>query len=61
VFSRTAIAVSACADFVVEGAVNLVLFGSEDGGEISRHFEVVRSLSGRNVKVVALYNGEKSF
>lgn len=30
---------SARADFVVETAVNLVLFCSEDGGEIVRHDE----------------------
>lgn len=37
VFSRTSVAVSACADFVVEGAIHFVLFGTEDGGEIVGH------------------------
>ena len=35
VFARTAVAVSAGADFVVETAVYFVLFGAEDGGEIA--------------------------
>lgn len=37
VFSRTSVAVSACADFVVEGAINFVLFGTEDGSEVVGH------------------------
>lgn len=36
-FARAAIAVTACTDFVVKGAVDLVLLGSEDGGEIIGH------------------------
>lgn len=37
VFARAAVAVAAGADFVVEGAVDLVLLRSEDGGEVVRH------------------------
>lgn len=37
VLSRAAVAVAACANLVVEGAVDLVLLGSENGGEIVRH------------------------
>lgn len=37
VFSRAAVAVAARADFVVEGAIDLVLLGSEDGGEVVGH------------------------
>ena len=36
-FARAAVAVSAGADLVVEGAVDLVLFRAEDGGEVIRH------------------------
>ena len=32
VLARAAVAMTACADFVVEGAVDLVGFGAEDGG-----------------------------
>ena len=35
VFARAAVAVSAGADFVVETAVDFVLFGAEDGGEVA--------------------------
>ena len=38
VLSRAAVAVTAGADLVVEGAVDLVLLRSEDGGEVVRHF-----------------------
>jgi len=37
VLARAAVAVSAGADFVVEGAIDLVLLGSEDGGQVVRH------------------------
>ena len=37
VFAGTAIAVAAGADLVVETAVDFVLFGAEDGGEVVRH------------------------
>ena len=37
VFARAAVAVAACADFVVEGAVDFVLFRTEDGREIVGH------------------------
>ena len=37
VFARAAVAVAAGADFVVEGAVDLVLLGTEDGGEVVGH------------------------
>ena len=37
VFSRAAVAVAACADFVVEGAVDFVLLGAKDGGEVICH------------------------
>lgn len=37
VLARTAVAVAACTDLVVEGAVDLVLLGAEDGGEVVRH------------------------
>lgn len=36
-FSRAAVAVAAGADFVVEGAVDLVLLGAEDGCEVVGH------------------------
>lgn len=36
-FPRAAVTVSTCADFVVEGAVDLVLLGSEDGCQIVGH------------------------
>lgn len=36
-FSRAAVAVAACADLVVEGAVDFVLLGAEDGGEVVGH------------------------
>jgi len=39
VFARAAIAVTTGADFVVEGAVDLVLLRSEDGGEVVGHGE----------------------
>ena len=35
--ARAAVAVAAGSDFVVEGAVDLVLLGAEDGGEVVRH------------------------
>lgn len=35
--ARTAVAVSACADLVVEGAVDFVLLRAEDGGEVVGH------------------------
>lgn len=35
--ARAAVAVAAGTDFVVEGAVDLVLLGAEDGGEVVRH------------------------
>ena len=35
--ARAAVAVPAGADFVVEGAVDFVLLGTEDGGEIVGH------------------------
>jgi hypothetical protein len=38
VLSRAAVAVAAGADLVVEGAVDLVLLRSENGGEVVRHF-----------------------
>lgn len=37
VLSGAAVAMSACADLVVEGAIDLVLLGTEDGGEIVGH------------------------
>lgn len=37
VFPRAAVAVAAGADFVVEGAVDLVLLSAEDGGEVVGH------------------------
>lgn len=39
VFSAAPVAVSACADLVVETAVDFILFCSEDGSEIGRHCE----------------------
>lgn len=44
--SRTAIAVSTSSDFVVEGAVDFVLLGTEDRGKIVGH--VVLSDLGRS-------------
>lgn len=35
--TRTAVAVSAGADLEIEGAVNAVLLGTEDGGQVLRH------------------------
>jgi hypothetical protein len=37
VLARTAVAVAAGADFVVEGAVYFVLLRAEDGSEVVRH------------------------
>jgi len=39
-FSRAAITMSACTDFVVERAVDFVGFCTEDGCEVVRHYEV---------------------
>lgn len=36
-FSRTAIAVTTSSDFVVERAVDFVLLGTEDRGEVVSH------------------------
>lgn len=36
-FAGAAVAVSACADLVVEGAIDLVLLGTEDGCEVVGH------------------------
>ncbi len=36
-FARAAVAMAAGADFVVEGTVDFVLFGAEDGGEVVCH------------------------
>jgi hypothetical protein len=36
-FAGTAVAVAVGADFVVEAAVDFVLFGAEDGGEVVCH------------------------
>ena len=52
VFARAAVAVAAGADFVVEGAVDLVLLGTEDGGEIVGH--------GGGVVCVVLWRGSES-
>ncbi len=41
VFSRAAVAVPACADFVIEGAVYFVGFSAEDAGEVVGHGEGV--------------------
>ena len=35
--TRAAVAVPACSDFVVEGAVDFVLLRAEDGGEVVGH------------------------
>lgn len=35
--ARASVAVAAGTDFVVEGAVDLVLLGTEDGGKIVSH------------------------
>lgn len=37
VFARAAVAVTACADLVIEGAIDLVLLGTENGGEVVGH------------------------
>jgi len=39
--SRAAVAVPTGADFIVEGTVDFVGFGTEDGGEVVRHSEDV--------------------
>jgi len=36
-FARTAITVTACANFVVEGAVDFISFSAEDAGEVVGH------------------------
>lgn len=36
--SRTSVAVSACANLIIERTVDLVLFRTEDGGEIVGHY-----------------------
>ena len=41
VFSRTSITVSTGADLVVEGTVDFVLLGAEDGGEVVGHVEML--------------------
>lgn len=42
---RTSVAVSACADLVVERTVDLVLFRTEDRGEIVGHcYEAMRAI-----------------
>lgn len=40
-FPGTAVAVTASANLVVEGAVDFVLFGAEDGGKVVGHFSLV--------------------
>jgi hypothetical protein len=39
--SRAAVAVSASSDLVVEGAVDFILLGAEDGGEVVGHISRV--------------------
>ena len=51
-FARAAVAVTACADLVVEGAIDLVLLGTEDGGEVVGHDGLVQVLSVAGVRVV---------
>ena len=46
-FARASVAVAACADFVVEGAVDFVLLRTEDGGEIVGHIDERRPVYGR--------------
>lgn len=41
-FARAAVAVTAGADLVVETAVDLVLLGTEDGGEVVGHVGALR-------------------
>lgn len=43
-FARAAIAVSTCPDLVVEGAVDLVLLCSKDGGEVVGHVEIPQAI-----------------
>jgi hypothetical protein len=52
VFARASVAVTACADLVVEGAVNLVLLGTENGGEVVGHDGLLWRLSVAGVRVV---------
>ena len=42
-FARAAVAVAARADLVVEAAVDLVLLGAEDGGEVVGHGDGLRA------------------
>jgi hypothetical protein len=51
VFPAAAVAVAAGADLVVEGAVDLVLLGAEDGGEEVGHFGGTESSV--NLKIVS--------
>lgn len=44
-FSRAAIAVTTSSDFVVEGAVDFVLLGTEDRGKVVRHVVLLREKS----------------
>jgi len=42
VLATAAVAVAAGADFVVEGAVDFILLGAEDGGEVIGHLLYLR-------------------
>lgn len=46
VLAGTAVAVATGTNFVVEGAIDLIGFSTEDGGEVVGHFEDVRFGSG---------------
>jgi hypothetical protein len=45
VLATAAVAMSTCADFVVEGAIHLVHLRAEDGGQMERHLEGCRGLA----------------
>jgi hypothetical protein len=55
VFARAAVAVAACADLVVEGAVDLVLLSTENGGEVVGHDGLLGRFLVAGVRVVCKY------
>lgn len=52
VFSRAAVTVAACADFVVEAAVDFILLGAEDGSKVAVR-EMQSALMLQNVQMCA--------
>jgi len=60
VFAGTAVTVAAGTDFVVEGTVDFVGFGAEDGGEVVGHGEVVEVEVGVEAKTLGVGRREVS-